>query len=144
MPRGSQVNHKRVERLYREDGLAVRQRQRQRVAVRRGELLGAAAAPNQRSSLDFASDASANGRRIRLLAVVDTCTREVLALEVDTSHPAAQMVRVLDRVVAERGAPRQIILDNGPELTSRVLGQWAYESGVQLGSIALVKPVQHG
>jgi putative transposase len=139
-----QVNHKRVYRLYREEGLLVRQRKRKHVAVRRGERLGAVEAPNQRWSLDFVSDALAVGRQIRLLAVVDTCTREALAIEVDTSMPAASVVRVLDRLVTERGKPRQIVLDNGPELTSRALDQWAYEHGVQLCFIDPGKPVQNG
>lgn len=141
---GLAINHKRVYRLYREEGLSVRQRKRKQVAARRGERRGAAAAPNQRWSLDFVSDALATGRRIRLLAVVDTCTREALAIEVDTSLPASRVVRVLDRVVAERGTPRQIVLDNGPELTSRALDRWAYEHGVQLCFIDPGKPVQNG
>jgi putative transposase len=141
---GTQVNHKQVYRLYREEGLPVRQRKRKQVAARRGEMLGAAEAPNQRWSLDFVSDALANGRRIRMLTVVDTCTREALAVEVDTSLPAARVVRVLDRLCAERSKPRQIVLDNGPELTSRALDQWAYDQGVQLCFIDPGKPVQNG
>lgn len=71
------------------------------------------------------SDALAVGRRIRLLAVVDTCTREALAIDVATSMPAASVSRVLDRLVTERGKLLQIVLDNGPELTSQALDQWA-------------------
>ncbi len=83
------------------------------------------------------------GRRIRLLAVLDTFTRESLAIEVDTSLPGARVVQVLDRLVAARGTPRELVLDNGPELTSRVLDQWATDRGVRLRFIAPGKPVQN-
>lgn len=141
---GEQVNHKRVYRLYREEGLTVRKRARKRVS--RGERLPSQvpAAPNQCWSLDFVSDGLAWGRKIRLLTVVDAYTRESLAIEVDTSLGGARVARVLDRVIAERGAaPREIRLDNGPELTSRALDQWAYERGVSLRFIEPGKPVQN-
>jgi len=99
--------------------------------------------PNQRWALDFVSNALAWGRRIRLLAVIDVFTCECLAIEVDTPLPAERVCRVLDRIVAERGAPQEIQLDNGPELTSRVLDQWAYEQGTQLRFIEPGKPVQN-
>ena len=83
------------------------------------------------------------GRRIRLLAVVDTVTREALAIEVDPSLPGERVVRVRERLVRERGVPRAIVLDNGPELTGRALDQWAYERGVQLRFIAPGKPMQN-
>jgi putative transposase len=126
------VNHKRVLRLYRAEGLTMRRRKRKRVAYDRVPALLAAAGPNRRWALDFVSDALAWGRRIRLLAIVDVFTRECLAIEVDTSLPAQRVSHVLNRIVTERGVPQEIQLDNGPELTSRVLDQWAYERGVQL------------
>lgn len=90
-------------------------------------------APNQRWSLDFVSDALADGRRLRLLTVVDIFTREALAIEVDTSLPSLRVARALDRIIAERGArPSEIVLNNGPELTSRILDQWAYDCQVRL------------
>ena len=140
---GIMVNHKRVARLYRDEGLAVRRRPRKRVATGRSEHVPLATAPNEQWSLDFVSDSLAWGRRIRLLAVLDTFTRESLAIEVDTSLPGTRVVQVLDRVVAARGRPRAIVLDNGPELTSRVLDQWAYDRGVRLHVIAPGKPVEN-
>jgi putative transposase len=140
---GYRLNHKRVYRLYRDEGLAVRRRKHKRVAVRPRERAAVALAPNQCWSLDFVSDTLASGRRIRLLTVEDTCTREALAIAVDTSLPAARVVRTLDEVLLTRGAPRQITLDNGPELTSRRLDQWAYEHGVQLCFIDPGKPIQN-
>ena len=137
------VNHKRIERLYREDGLAVRRRRRKRVARDGRGQAAVPGRPNQQWGVDFISDALAWGRRIRLFTVVDVFTREALALEVDTSLPGGRVVRVLERLVAERGAPDEIVLDNGPELAGKALDQWAYERGVWLRFIEPGKPVQN-
>jgi putative transposase len=99
--------------------------------------------PNQQWGIDFVSDALAWGRRIRLFTVVDVFTREALAIEVDTSLPGARVVQVLERLAAERGAPVEIVLDNGPELAGKALDQWAYERGVRLRLIEPGKPVQN-
>lgn len=140
---GIVVNHKRIERLYRADGLAVRRRRRKRVArCDRGRPF-APSWPNQQWELDFLSDTLASGRRIRLLTVVDPCTREALAIEVDTSLPGDRVVRVLARIAAERGVPTQIVLDNGPELTGKALDQWAYHHAVELRFIDPGKPIQN-
>lgn len=139
------VNHKCVERIYREEGLSVRRRKRKRAAGVRAETWLAATRPDQRWSLDFVSDALWWGRKLRMLTVVDTYTRESLAIEVDTSLSGARMARVLDRVIDERGVgPVEIVMDNGPEMTSKALDQWAYERGVQLRFIQPGKPQQNG
>jgi putative transposase len=139
------VNHKCVERIYREEGLSVRRRKRKRAAGVRAETWLRATQPDQRWSLDFVSDALWYGRKLRMLTVVDTYTRESLAIEVDTSLSGARVARVLDRVIGERGAgPAEIIMDNGPELTSKALDQWAYERGVQLRFIQPGRPQQNG
>lgn len=78
------------------------------------------------------SDALGWGRRIRVLSVLGNCTREALAIEVNTSLPSAAVVRVLEQIIDERGQPGEIVMDNGPELTRRRLDQWAYERGVRL------------
>ena len=137
------VNHKRVERLYREEGLAVRRRRRKRVARDGRGRAAVPERPNQQWGIDFVSDALAWGRRIRLFTVVDIFTREALAIEVDTSLPGGRVVRVLERLVAEHGAPDEIVLDNGPELAGKALDQWAYERGVWLRFIEPGKPVQN-
>ncbi len=137
------INHKRVERLYREEGLAVRRRTRKRVARDGRGRAAVPGRPNQQWGVDFISDALAWGRRIRLFTVVDVFTREALALEVDTSLPGGRVVRVLERLVAERGAPDEIVLDNGPELTGKALDQWAHERAVWLRFIEPGKPVQN-
>ena len=137
------VNHKRVERLYREEGLAVRRRKRKRVARDGRGRAALPGRPNQQWGIDFVSDTLAWGRRIRLFTVVDVFTREALAIEVDTSLPGGRVVRVLERLVLERGAPDEIVLDNGPELAGKALDQWAYERGVWLRFIEPGKPIQN-
>ena len=137
------INHKRVERLYREEGLAVRRRTRKRVARDGRGRAAVPGRPNQQWGVDFVSDALAWGRRIRLFTVVDIFTREALAIEVDTSLPGGRVVRVLEQLVLERGAPDEIVLDNGPELAGKTLDQWAYERGVWLRFIEPGKPVQN-
>ena len=137
------INHKRIERLYREEGLAVRRRTRKRVARDGRGRAALPTRPNQQWGIDFVSDTLAWGRRIRLFTVVDVFTREALAIEVDTSLPGGRVVRVLERLVLERGVPDEIVLDIGPELAGKALDQWAYERGVWLRFIEPGKPVQN-
>jgi putative transposase len=139
---GLQVNHKRVYRLYREEGLTVRRRKRKRVAMARRPMF-VPTCRNEGWALGFVSDALSSGRRFRVLNVMDVLSREALACEVDTSLPASRVARVLDEIALERGYPASIRLDNGPELRSRALDQWAYEHGVVLDFIAPGKPTQN-
>lgn len=139
---GHLVNHKRVLRLYRLAGLSLRRQKRKRMPSLARGAAGLPTRENECWALDFVSDALAWGRRIRCLTVVDCFTRESPAIEVDTSLPGARVVRVLESLSRQRGLPQTILMDNGPELTSRVLDQWAYEHGVELHFIDLGKPVQ--
>jgi putative transposase len=140
---GLVVNHKRVLRLYQLAGLALRRQKRKRMpSVARG-VPGLPTRPNECWAVDFVSDTLAWGRRIRCLTVVDCFTRESPAIAIDTSLPGARVVRVLEDVALQRGLPQAIVMDNGPELTSRVLDQWAYEHGVELRFIDPGKPVQN-
>ena len=142
---GFAVNYKRIYRLYREEGLSVPKRKRKRVSRKQRLPLLFPTAPNRLWSLDFVQDALCWGRKFRLLTVVDAYSRESLAIEVDTSLSGQRVARVLERVAKERGAvPQVIVLDNGPELTSRALDQWAYERGVELHFIEPGKPQQNG
>jgi putative transposase len=140
---GFEVNHKRVYRLYREEGLAVRRRKRKGLTSVARIPRPTPERPNQRWLMDFVSDALANGRRIRVLTVIDDFTRESLATEVDTSLPGLRVTQVLDRLVAGRGLPELITVDNGPEFAGRALDTWAYAHGVQLHFIDPGKPVQN-
>jgi putative transposase len=137
------VNHKRVYRLYREEGLAVRRRKRVRRCGRGSVVRPAPVEANQRWSMDFVSDSLANGRRVRILTVVDDFTRECLAMEVDTSLPGLRVARVLDQLGQVRGLPEVITVDNGPEFAGRALDAWAYARRVQLHFIEPGKPVQN-
>jgi putative transposase len=139
---GVRVNHKRIELLYREEGLAVRRRGRKRIVVAGRGRLPALMRPNEQWGVDFLSDALVGGRRIRLFTVLDLFTRETLAIEIDTSLPGERVVRVLERVVASRGFPQCLVLDNGPELTGLAMDRWATASGVQLRFIDPGKPIQ--
>ena len=141
---GWKVNHKRVYRLYRQEGLLMRPRKpRRHVSSRNRIARPQASAPNESWSMDFMSDELAGGRRIRLFTLVDNFTRESLAIEVDRSIGGDQVVEVLQRVAAGRGLPKSIRVDNGPEFTSRRLDQWAYLNGVELDFIRPGKPVEN-
>jgi putative transposase len=140
---GIGINHKRVERLYREEGLAVRRRTRKSLtSIRRGRPV-APHRVDEQWALDFLQDAPASGRQLRLLSVIDVFSREALALEVDTSLPESRVVRVLNRLLGEREPPVQLVLDNGPELISRALAEWAHQHAVTLHFIDPGKPIQN-
>jgi putative transposase len=134
------ANHKRIYRLYREEGLTVRRRRRKRVAASARCPLPVPTKVNERWSIDFMADTLADGRSFRTFNVVDDLSRECPAIEVDTSIPGARVVRVLDGIAAERGYPEAIVLDNGPELAGKALDAWAYRHGVQLHFIRPGKP----
>ena len=141
---GVRMNHKRLFRLYREEKLGVRKRGGRKRALGTRSPMALAEAPNQRWSLDFVSDALNNGRRFRVLAVVDDCTRECLALVVDTSLSGLRVGRELDRITEVRGRPAMIVSDNGTELTSHAILRWQEERGVLWHTIAPGKPQQNG
>ena len=140
---GFVVNHKKVYRLYRDEGLAVRRRKRKKLAGAERVKPSLPESRNQCWSMDFVQDSLADGRRIRVLTLVDNYSRECLALEVGTSLPGARVVRVLEQVSRIRGKPKTIVVDNGPEFAGKALDAWAYENGVGLHFIAPGKPVQN-
>jgi putative transposase len=140
---GQTVNRKRVYRVYRAEGLAVRRRTRRKLRASRPQPVIVLERPNQRWSMDFVHDYLTDGRRLRTLNVVDAFTRECLAIEVDTSLPAARVVRVLDRLVWEYGVPEALRVDNGPEFISTALDRWAFQHGAALHFIQPGKPTQN-
>lgn len=140
---GMVLNHKKLRRLYRLEKLQVRRRGgRKRALGMRAPLLQAAG-PNRRWSLDFVSDVLSDGRRFRVLCVVDDCTRECLALVADTSLSGRRVARELDVIASERGYPEAVVSDNGTELTSIAILAWAQEHGVAWHYIAPGKPQQN-
>lgn len=142
--KGRCMNLKKVYRLYREEGLAVRRRRGRKRALGTRAPLQKASRPNQIWVLDFVSDVLQTGRRFRVFNVEDQLTREGLAAQADTSLPGKRVVRELDAIVAERGKPEMIVSDNGTELTSNAMLKWAEENGVEWHYIAPGKPQQNG
>jgi putative transposase len=140
---GTVVNHKKVYRLYREADLGVRRRKRRRdIAVARQPL----ALPNRANqvwSMDFVMDALANGRRLKILTVVDDFTKESVLIEPAHSLTGDDVAELLDRVSQFRGYPQAVRTDQGPEFTCRALDQWAYQRGVDPLLIQAGKPTQN-
>lgn len=129
---GWQVNHKRVYRLYREEGLGIRvKRRRKRVSGLR-VLPPPAQRPQERWSLDFLTDSLVDGRRFRVLTIVDNVSRVSPAIAVDTSLTGERVVAILEQLKRTIGVPQRIAIDNGPEFISKALDAWAYRHGVQL------------
>jgi putative transposase len=139
---GEIVNHKRVFRVYRAAGLSVKRKKRKRL-MRVGQPSFVATTANQQWAIDFAHDRMVNGRTLRILSIVDTFTRECLALEVDTYLPSRRVTRALDSVIAQRGKPERIRMDNGTELTSRHFLAWGIDRRIELVHIQPGKPVQN-
>jgi len=140
---GIMMNRKKLLRLYRKEGLAVRRRKGRKRALGTRMPMVVPDGPNQCWSLDFVSDAFTDGRRFRILCVVDNFSRECLALVADTSLSGARVGRELDLVIANRGQPKTIISDNGTELTSMAILQWTKKREVNWHYIAPGKPTQN-
>ncbi len=139
---GIVMNHKKLRRLYREERLQVRRRGGRKRALGTRAPMAMPQGPNQRWSLDFLSDAF-DGRRFRILAIVDDFTRECLALVPDTSLPGLRVVRELDALIAARGRPAMCVSDNGTELTGMAILRWSQQTRVEWHYIAPGKPQQN-
>jgi putative transposase len=122
---GHAMNHKKLYRLYHEERLMVRRRRGRKRALGTRAPMTLPNAINQRWSLDFVSDTLSDGRRFRILCIVDDFSRECLATVVDTSLGGVRVVRELEHLGFERGTPRVIVSDNGTELTSCAVLRWA-------------------
>jgi putative transposase len=137
-------NLKKIYRIYREEGLAVKRRKSRKRAIGTRLPLPKSDSINQIWSLDFLSDALADGRRFRVLGVMDQCSRECLTLVADTSIGGVRVVRELDLLVAKLGKPYCIVSDNGTELTSRAVLQWAQDNTIEWHYITPGKPRENG
>jgi len=140
---GIALNHKKLRRLYAEERLQVRRRGGRKRALGTRAPLVLPQGPNQRWSLDFLHDQLSDGRRFRILAIVDDFTRECLCLVADTSLSGLRVGRELDAVIAQRGKPAGCVSDNGTELTSMAILRWSQETGVEWHYIAPGKPQQN-
>ncbi|WP_090600240.1 IS3 family transposase [Pelagibacterium luteolum] len=140
---GYVVNHKRLFRMYREEKLSVRRRGCRKRALGTRAPMVIPIAPNERWSLDFVSDQLTDGRRFRVLTVVDDCTRECLALIADTSLSGLRVARELETLMTTRGKPKMIVSDNGTEFTSNAILGFADRHKVDWHYIAPGKPMQN-
>jgi len=139
------VNHKRVERIYKEERLAYRRKKTKKRSW--GEVarpLCELDASNQEWAMDFISGSTVNGRKYRILNVLDQYTRESLVMEIDTSLSGERVARVLNRICEERGFPKRIRMDNGAEFTSNVMKHWFTDTAVTPIFIEPGKPSQNG
>ena len=137
------INHKRTERIYREEGLSLRRKLRRKGAAGLRVIMPSPLRLNQRWSMDFVSDRIVTGRRFRALAIIDDFSRECPAIEVDTSLGGTRVVTVLEKLSETRGLPEVITMDNGPEFTGRAMDEWAYRRGVKLNFIRPGKPIEN-
>jgi putative transposase len=141
--RGHKWNHKRIRRVYRTMRLNIRRKPKRRLPARVKHPLTQPTGFNQMWSLDFMSDSLANGRKLRLLNIIEDFNRESLAIEADSSLPALRVIRVLGRLVNQRGCPANIRVDNGPEFISHKLEQWCYERQITIQFIQPGRPMQN-
>ena len=140
---GHMLNRKKTQRLYCEEGLIVRRRKGRRKAIGVRAPPPVLALPNQRWSLDFVHDQFANGRRFRVLNIVDDVTKECLGAIPDTSISGRRVPRELTTIVARRGKPGSIVSDNGTEFTCNAMLAWCKETGIDWHFIAPGKPIQN-
>jgi len=135
--------HKRVRRIYCELELNLRIKPRKRLKRERPDPLSVPDKPNQVWSMDFMSDQLWNGKRFRTLNILDDFNREGLAIDVDFSLPTVRVVRSLNQIIAWRGKPAMIRVDNGPEYVSGTLIEWAIKHQITLSYIQPGKPQQN-
>jgi len=140
---GWKVNHKLVYRIYKEEGLEVRTKKRRKRVSALRVVLPAATMPKEHWSMDFVSDNLHDGRRFRVLTLVDHFTRESPAIEVGNSIPGKRVVAVLERLARTHGLPQVITTDNKTEFTSRAVDEWAHRNGVKLDFIHPGKPFEN-
>ena len=141
---GWPVNHKRTYRLYKEEGLSIRSKvPKRKRAWRYRQGRPDVGGPNEVWAMDFIADRLFDGRAFRILTIVDCHTRESLAIAPRTSFRAYQVTEVLDRLARERGRPKSLRVDNGPEFAGRMLDQWAYLNGVEIDFSRPGKPTDN-
>lgn len=140
---GWRVNHKKVYRIYTEEGLTVRTKKRKKIASRARNPLRRAARTNEQWSMDFVHDRFEDGKALRMLAVVDNFNRECLLLKAARSMSGESVAACLERVAGRRGYPQSIRVDNGSEFYSKAMDRWAYLRGVHLAFIRPGKPTEN-
>ena len=140
---GLVINHKRTERIYREEGLSLKIRRRKKRASCARVEIPRTEKRNELWALDFMHDSLHNGRKLRILPVIDTYTKECHRIEVDRSIGGTRVTSVLSEVSSVHGLPENIVVDNGPEFISNAMDEWAYNREVTLHFIRPGKPVDN-
>lgn len=141
---GIRINHKKTERIYREERLTLRKRRRKKYAAEQRVMdIPRPIKPNHVWSMDFVMDGISGSRRFKTLSVIDEYTRWCHKSEVDTSLTGERVKRTLNEIAEVHGLPEIIIVDNGPEFISRALDEWAYHRGIKLFFIRPGKPVEN-
>lgn len=141
---GLKWNRKRVLRIYRKLNLGLRRKHKKRINKQYEDSLIQPIFPNLTWSMDFMSDALEDGRKIRVLNIIDDYNREALATETGLSFPAGRVIRVLERLAFEHGFPKQLRVDNGPEFTAHELNIFCKKKGIKLLYIPPGKPNKNG
>jgi len=141
--KGFQVNHKKIWRLYKEEGLSIRRKSKKKIPAHLRVAHPTPEAPNEFWAADFMSDVTTGGRTLRFLNVIDECTRENLAATPSYSFPSVKVTAEIDRIALFRGYPKYLRLDNGPEFRSRHFHEWAMKHGITLVFIQPGKPMQN-
>jgi putative transposase len=141
---GHDWNHKKVYRVYRQLKMNRRRKGKRRLPARIKQPLIQPPGANESWSMDFMSDSLMDGRKLRTLNIIDDCNREALAIEIDTSLSAKRVIRVLKRIIARRGKPKVIRVDNGPEFTSKDFELWCRDQEIIIQYIQPGRPMQNG
>jgi len=140
---GLVINHKRTERIYKEEGLSLTIRRRKKRASCARVEIPRAEKKNELWGMDFMHDSMGQGRKLRILPILDTYTKECHRIEVDRSIGGRRVTEVLSEVSSVEGLPENIVIDNGPEFISNAMDEWAYTREVTLHFIRPGKPVDN-
>lgn len=142
--KGFKWNHKKVYRVYTSLKLNIRRRYKKRLPARVKQALFQPQSINEVWSIDFMSDSLWDGRKFRVLNIIDDYNREMLVMDADFSIPAQRVIRALEFLKEFRGLPKMIRVDNGPEFISHLLDQWCRKNNVTIVYIQPGKPMQNG
>lgn len=140
---GFVINHKRTERIYKEEKLFLHIRRRRKMASVLRTEVPRPTHPNHIWSMDFMKDALSSGRKLKVLPIIDEYTKKCFRIEIDTSINGVRVTRILNEIGLEEGLPEIIIVDNGPEFIGKALDEWAYKRGVKLFFITPGKPIEN-
>lgn len=141
---GQKINHKRVYAIYKKNGIARREKRKKRYTQQEKKPLVKPSKSNEIWAMDFMTDSCRNGEKMRTLNIIDLYARECLRIEVGRCLPSSKVISILDRLVLERGLPERIMVDNGPEYTSKIFKRWSERNRIDLEYITPGRPMENG